>query len=83
MDIKRIFTEHPSTVGESYGEHLVTAAGFGARMLVAGSACMIHALLPFLFQKNGSRTIAELNIRMVTGRRDSPASIMGEQGPSE
>jgi len=82
VDIKRIFTEHPSTVGESYGEHLVTAAGFGTRMLIAGSACMIHALLPFLFEKTGSRAIAELNIRMVTGRRNSPVSIVGEQGPS-
>ena len=82
MGIKRIFTEHPSTVGESYGEHLVTAAGFGTRLLIAGSACMIHALLPFLFQKTGSRAIAELNTRMVTGRRNSPDNIVGEQGSS-
>jgi hypothetical protein len=79
VDIKRIFTEHPATVGETYGEHLVSAAGFGTRMLIAGSACMIHALLPCLFQKTGSRAIAELNTRMVTGRRDSPVSIVGEQ----
>jgi hypothetical protein len=82
MEIKKIFTEHPSTVGESYGEHLVTAAGFGTRMLFAGSACMIHAVLPFLFSKTGSRAIAELNTRMVMGRRNSPADVVGEQRPS-
>ena len=48
----RLFTDHPASVGESYAEHLVTASGFGLRMVLAGLACMVHALLPFLFIKN-------------------------------
>lgn len=66
--IKALFTEHPASVGESYGEHLVTASGFSARMFLGGIACLLHALLPFLFVNTGSRVITELHDRMVANR---------------
>ncbi len=72
MQPARIFTDHPASVGESYGEHLVTASGFGARMILTGIACMVHALLPFLFVKTGSVQITTLHDRMVTNRRRNP-----------
>lgn len=71
MDLPRYLTEHPESVGETYGEHLRHATGFGVRMVWAGIACMIHAVLPFLFVKTGSRAICELHERMVTNRRRS------------
>jgi hypothetical protein len=66
---RNLFTDHPASVGESYLQHLWAAAGFGSRMVVAGFACLIHGLLPFLFERTGSRAIAELNTRMVDQRR--------------
>jgi hypothetical protein len=66
--LKRLFTEHPASVGESYAEHLVAASGFAGRMFIASLACFLHALLPFLCVKTGSRAIAELNDRMVANR---------------
>jgi len=69
MEIGRLFTGHPAEVGESYFEHLLRAASFGARMMFAGGACLIHALLPFLFVKTGSLAIADLHTAMVTNRR--------------
>ena len=74
MNLARAFTEHPASVGESYSRHCVCAAGFGARMVVAGIACMIHAVLPFLFVRTGSRAIAELNERMIANRRVAAGS---------
>ena len=68
MDLIRPFTEHPASVGESYLQHLGRAAGFGARMMFAGFACLVHGLLPFLFARTGSRAISELNERMVLNR---------------
>jgi Family of unknown function (DUF6356) len=41
------FTEHPATVGESYGRHLIYAFGFGGRMIVGSLALLVHAVLPF------------------------------------
>ena len=63
-----LFTDHPNSVGESYVEHLHSAAGFGSRMMVAGLACMLHGLFPFLFVTTGSRTIRHLHETMITHR---------------
>jgi hypothetical protein len=68
MNIRALFSAHPTSVGESYGEHMENACRFGSRMILAGFACLIHGLLPFLFVKTGSRTIAELNERMLVNR---------------
>ncbi|MFN3685669.1 DUF6356 family protein [Salinarimonas sp.] len=62
------FTDHPRSVGETYLEHMGVALSFGVRLLGAGLACLVHAFLPFLFTKTGSRTIAVLHERMVTKR---------------
>ena len=74
MNISRWFTAHPATVGESYGEHLVTATSFGGRMVLAGIACMLHGLLPFLFVRTGSRAVGELNAQLVARRSAGSAS---------
>ena len=74
MQPARFFTDHPQSVGETYGEHLLTASGFGLRMIVAGLACMIHALLPFLFVKTGSVQISSLHDQMVANRRRNPVT---------
>lgn len=79
MNLIRAFTEHPASVGESYGEHLGRATGFGLRMVFAGLACLVHGVLPFLFQRTGSRAIAELNDRMVVNRRRARPPIAGDK----
>jgi len=75
MDLQRLFTEHPASVGETYWGHLLRASWFAGKMLVGAGACFIHALLPFLFVKTGSRTITELHSAMVTNRRVVPEDI--------
>ena len=77
--IKSLFTDHPASVGETYGEHLVMATGFSVRLFLGALACLLHALLPFLFVKTGSRIITELHGRMVTNRdrRAEPADPSG------
>jgi hypothetical protein len=69
MDLQRIFSEHPQSVGETYGEHMVRASCFGGRMVLAGLACMVHALLPFVFVHTGSQAIEELNAQMLATKR--------------
>jgi len=63
------FTEHPASVGETYFEHLRHATGFAISMLRGGLACLVHAVLPFLFTHTGSGVVADLNTRMITNRR--------------
>jgi hypothetical protein len=78
MDPLRPFTEHPASVGETYGQHLAMAACFGARMIFAGCACLVHGLLPFLFVRTGSHAISELNERMIAKRRGTGATLAGD-----
>ncbi|MEQ8585271.1 MAG: DUF6356 family protein [Thalassobaculaceae bacterium] len=75
-----LFTEHPRSVGETYLEHMGVAASFGGRLLVAGLACMVHAVLPFLFTKTGSQAITELHDRMVLNRRQKPDQASVNEG---
>jgi len=62
------FRKHPASVGETYVEHFGVAASFGFSLTKAGLACLIHAVLPFLFTTYGRSTIADLHRRMVTQR---------------
>ena len=71
-----MFTDHPASVGETYGQHLRHASGFGLRMILGGCACLVHGLLPFLFVKTGSRQITSLHDRMVTGRGGKMPAIL-------
>ena len=62
------FQQHPSDVGETYWEHFCHALGFALRLFVAASACLVHAILPFLFTSTGSTMINNLYSRMVQNR---------------
>ena len=64
-----LFFRHPRAVGEGYLEHLIAAFGFAARLAVAALACAMHGLVPALFERTGSRIVADLNVRMITNRR--------------
>jgi hypothetical protein len=57
----RLFTDHPHSVDETYFEHFCFALGFGARMMLGGLACAVHAVLPFLCTTTGSRTVLALH----------------------
>jgi len=83
MDMHKLFTEHPSSVGESYGEHLVHASYFAGRMMLAGLACMLHALLPFVCVRTGSQAIEELNAKMLARRRAPSQAAMPHPPTSE
>ena len=51
--MRKLFTEHPASVGETYFEHMFSAFGFGARLISAGLACIVHGTFPVLFHPNG------------------------------
>ncbi|MBA4013510.1 MAG: hypothetical protein C0481_16730 [Phenylobacterium sp.] len=68
------FNRHPSSVGESYGQHLAQASGFGMTMITAGVACLVHAVFPFLFEKTASLCVQRLHAQMAArGRQEAPA----------
>ena len=44
------------------------AGSFGWTLFKASLACFVHAVLPFAFEKTGSKAITELHTRMVMKR---------------
>lgn len=72
MSLKRLFTDHPDAVGESYTEHMGVALSFAGPLLAAGLAALVHAFLPFLFLTTASTIVKRLHARMVN-RAPHPA----------
>jgi hypothetical protein len=63
---------HLDTVHESYLKHLGFALCFGARMIGAGVAAILHGLCPAIFQYTGSQTVFRLNDEL-RARQDKAA----------
>lgn len=62
------FMEHPSSVNESYFQHMGVALFFFGRFCFGAFAALVHAFFPFLFVKTGSQLVTELNEKMVASR---------------
>lgn len=60
---KRLFIDHPASVDESYIQHAAFAGRFSLALFAAAFAALIHAVLPFLFERTASRTVARLYAR--------------------
>jgi Family of unknown function (DUF6356) len=73
MRLRRLFTAHPDSVGETYFEHMKLALSFALPLAGAALAAFAHAFLPFLFEKTASTIIRRLHAR-VTSRQPRPTS---------
>jgi hypothetical protein len=58
-------------MGESYWTHAKFALAIGFRMLGAGVACIIHAIVPELFKTTASTQAQQVLVLMASRRRSS------------
>ncbi len=58
--VLNLFTAHPASVDESFGEHFFFAMKFAGLLFAAAGAALVHAILPFMFEKTASKIIAKL-----------------------
>lgn len=65
----KFFTEHPQTVGETYGQHFCVAFGFAMALFGAACAALVHAFFPAWFEKTASQKITQLHDCMVNKRK--------------
>lgn len=63
------FSDHPTSVGETYFQHMGSAFSFAARLVAASMACFVHGLFPFFFVTTGSSTIKRLHQDMIKMRQ--------------
>lgn len=60
MSIKKLFTEHPNSIDETYFEHWQFATSRGLTLLLLGVIAIIHAIFPFLFVFTVSRAVSKM-----------------------
>ena len=58
--IAKLFTDHPAAVDETYFEHMAFAGRFAGLLFLAGTMALVHAFLPFLFEKSASGIVRRL-----------------------
>jgi hypothetical protein len=74
------FTDHPQALGESYGSHFMHALRYSGRLFTAGGAALVHAFLPFLFEKTASNAIKGMYADMT--RRGACAPVTEPAAPA-
>ncbi|HEU4819722.1 MAG TPA: DUF6356 family protein [Qipengyuania sp.] len=72
--IDRLLLAHPRTVGETYTEHAGIAGRFGLTMVMGGLKCLVHAILPAVFMRSASDSVAKLHGELERRRRASADS---------
>ena len=72
--ISKLFLDHPRSVGETYAEHQAFAFGFAMRLIGAGLAALVHAVLPFAFETTASRTVRAMVAEMDARKRKASAA---------
>ena len=53
----RLFSDHPRSLGMTWASHGSGAALIALRLIGAGVACLIHALVPAWFTQTAGRTV--------------------------
>jgi hypothetical protein len=61
----RMFFEHPRSLGMSWWHHGVGALDIGVRLVGAGMACLVHAVVPGVFTQTAGKTIAGMYEHMM------------------
>jgi hypothetical protein len=79
------FTRHPHAVGESYLDHSRVAFSYALRLFGAAFAALIHAILPFMFEKTASNAIKGMYADMMRRGANTPveAHTLGARLPAE
>lgn len=58
--IRKIFLDHPRSVGETFSAHFLFALGFSLTLFGAAFAALVHAFIPALCEKTASTLIKRL-----------------------
>lgn len=56
----RLFFEHPRSLGMTWAGHGVGAVAIGARLVGAGLACLVHAVVPGVFTQTAGKTVTRM-----------------------
>jgi len=70
----KAFTDHPSSVDETYSEHMRVSLSYARRLAAASAKAVVHSLVPGLCCTSASAAIRQMNDEIVaTGRGSEPS----------
>ena len=58
--IRRLFVEHPQSLGMTWAAHGIGAVKIGAELIGAGTAVLVHAVVPGWFTETGGKTVTRI-----------------------
>jgi hypothetical protein len=58
--LRRLFTDHPGSLGMSWAAHGGGAVKIGAELIGAGCAAIVHAAVPGWFTETAGRTVSRI-----------------------
>ncbi len=56
----RLFVEHPRSLSMSWADHGIGALKIGAELIGAGTACLVHAVVPGWFTQTAGKTVTRM-----------------------
>ena len=56
----RMFLEHPRSLGMTWAGHGAGAVAISARLIGAGLACLVHAVVPGIFTQTAGKTVTHM-----------------------
>ena len=63
--VRRLFLDHPRSLGMSWAGHGIGAVKIGAELVGAGLACVVHAVVPGWFTQTAGKTVERMHDHMV------------------
>jgi hypothetical protein len=58
--VSRLFVHHPRSLGMTWAGHGAGAVKIGAKLIGAGCAAMVHAVVPGLFTETAGKTVTRI-----------------------
>ena len=68
---RRLFTDHPSSLGMSWAAHGAGAVKIGAELIGAGCAAIVHAAIPGWFTETAGRTVTRIYDHIQSRKADA------------
>ena len=63
--LRRLFVDHPRSLGMSWAQHGVGAIVIGTTLVGAGAACLVHAIVPGWFTQTAGKTVDRMHAHMI------------------
>ena len=58
--VRRLFIDHPGSLGMSWTEHGIGAVKIGGELIGAGCAAIIHAIVPGWFTETAGKSVTRI-----------------------